>query len=447
MESDPRKDYAQFMWAPYTQMGDLAEEEPIVAVDGDGATIVDSLGREFIDGHAALWLANAGFGRTEIVEAAAEQMQKLSWFPSFGGMSNEVAIALAKRLVQLTEPEGMSRAFFSSGGSEAVETALKMARQYWRLSGHGGKFKVISRRKAYHGVTFGALSATGVTANRRLFEPLVPGFRHIEPPYCYRCPYGLEHPECALACAEELERTIAFEGPDTVAAFIGEPVMGAGGVIIPPDGYWQRIQEICRAHDVLLIADEVITGFGRTGEMFGCRHWDIKPDMMVFAKGLTSGYLPLGATMAREEIFQACLGKWGEGREFRHGTTYSGHPAAAAAALENIRIIEEEGLVERARELGDYLLDGLRELTKMPHVGDVNALGLIARLELVADKETRRAFPASDLMGLRVNRGMLQRGVIMRPLGDVMSLSPPLVISRGEIDAILLALAEVLHDL
>ncbi len=447
MESDPRKDYAQYMWAPYTQMGDLAEEEPIVAVDGDGATIVDSLGREFIDGHAALWLANAGFGRTEIVEAATEQMHKLSWFPSFGGMSNEVAIALAKRLVQLTEPEGMARAFFSSGGSEAVETALKMARQYWRLSGHGGKFKVISRRKSYHGVTFGALSATGVTANRRLFEPLVPGFRHIEPPYCYRCPYGLEHPECALACAEELERTIAFEGADTVAAFIGEPVMGAGGVIIPPEGYWQRIEEICRDHDVLLIADEVITGFGRTGEMFGCRHWNVKPDMMVFAKGLTSGYLPLGATMAREEIFQACIGKWGEGREFRHGTTYSGHPAAAAAALENIRIIEEEGLVERARELGDYLFDGLRELTGMPHVGDVNALGLIARLELVADKETREAFPSSELAGLRVNRGMLKRGVIMRPLGDVMSLSPPLVITKGEIDAILLALAQVVDEL
>ncbi len=447
MNSDIRKDYARYMWAPYTQMGDLAEEEPIVAVDGDGATIVDSTGREFIDGHAALWLANAGFGRTEIVEAAAEQMQKLSWFPSFGGMSNETAVQLAKRLVELTAPEGMSRAFLSSGGSEAVETALKMARQYWKLRGHDRKFKIISRRKAYHGVTFGALSATGVSQNRRLFEPLVPGFRHIEPPYCYRCPYGLEHPECGLACAEELARTIAFESPDTVAAFIAEPVMGAGGVIVPPDGYWQRVEEICRANDVLLIADEVITGFGRTGKMFGVRNWDVKPDIMVFAKGLTSGYLPLGATLTREEIFEVCLGKWGEGREFRHGTTYSGHPAAAAAALENIRIIEDESLVQRAAEMGEYLVEGLRDLSHLPHVGDVDGLGLLARLELVADAKTREPFPASELMGLKVNRKMLKRGVIIRPLGDVMSFSPPLVITRGEIDAILLALREVLEEI
>ncbi len=447
MEFDPRQDYHRYMWAPYTQMGDLAEEEPIVAVDGDGATIVDSLGREFIDGHAALWLANAGFGRTEIVEAAAEQMHQLSWFPSFGGMSNDVAVRLAKRLVEMTEPEGMARAFFSSGGSEAVETALKMARQYWKLKGNDRKFKIISRRKAYHGVTFGALSATGVSPNRRLFEPLVPGFRHIEPPYCYRCPYGLEHPGCQLACAEELARTIAFESPDTVAAFIAEPVMGAGGVIVPPDGYWQRVAEICETHDVLLIADEVITGFGRTGEMFGVRHWDVRPDIMVFAKGLTSGYLPLGATLAKEEIFQVCLGRWGEGREFRHGTTYSGHPAASAAALENIRIIEEEGLVDRARELGEYLMRGLSDLEDLPHVGNVDGLGLMARVELVKDKDTREPFPASDLVGLHVNREMLKRGVIMRPLGDVMTLSPPLVISEGELDSILESLRDVLAAL
>ncbi len=447
MEFDPRRDYSRYMWAPYTQMGDLAEDEPVVAVGGSGARITDSLGREFIDGHAALWLANVGFGRSEIVDAAEEQMRRLSWFPSFGGMSNDTAIRLAARLIGLTEGEGMSRVFFSSGGSEANETALKIARQYWKLRGHQGKFKVIAREKAYHGVTFGALSATGVTANRRLFEPLVPGFRHIPPPHCYRCPYGLKYPECNLACAEELERTIAFESPDTVAAFIAEPVMGAGGVIIPPEGYLERVAEICRRNEVLFIADEVITGFGRTGEMFGVRHWGVKPDMMVFAKGLTSGYLPLGATLTTEEIFEVCLGRWGEGRELRHGTTYSGHPAACAAALENIRIIEEEGLAERSREMGEYMLRKLEELRSLRHVGDVAGIGLLARLELVKDKETREPFPPGELTGLRVNRSMLRRGVILRPLGDVMSFSPPLVIERDEIDRIVSALAESIGEI
>lgn len=445
--SDLRKDYERYMWAPFTQMGDLGEDEPLVIVSGEGARVVDTRGKSYIDGHGALWLANVGFGRQEIVSAAAEQMERLSWFPSFAGMGNEAAVTLARRLVELTEPEGMSRVFFSSGGSEANEAAIKMARQYWRLKGEGMKHKIISRRLAYHGVTMGALSATGIGINRRLFEPLVGGFRHIEPPHCYRCPWGLDVSDCGLACARELENTIRFEGPDTVAAFIGEPVMGAGGVIVPPDGYWQEIERICRKYDVLLISDEVITGFGRTGEMFGCRHWGVKPDIMVFAKALTSGYLPLGATLAREEIFEVCLGRYGENREFRHGTTYSGHPAACQAAMANLDIIEREGLVEKSRESGEYLLSRLRELEELPVVGDVNGLGLMARLEIVKDKGSRTSFPASDRVGLGVSRQLMSRGIILRSLADVVSMSPPLVIEKAEIDTMVDTLRDVLSEL
>ena len=436
--SDPREGYRKYMWAPFTQMGDLGGVEPLVIVGSEGSRVTDVEGREYIDGHGALWLANAGFGRHEIIDAVSDQLRRLSYFPSFAGMANNIAVELAERLVGLTQREGMSRVFFSSGGSEAVEAALKMTRQYWRLRGKNQKHKFISRHMSYHGVTMGALSATGLTANRHLFEPLVPGFRHIEAPFCYRCPYELDYPSCHLNCARALERTIEFEGPDTVAAFIGEPVMGAGGVIIPPDGYWQEIQRICRKHNVLIIADEVITGFGRTGKMFGVRHWDVTPDIMVMAKGLTSGYLPLGATITREEIFEVCLGKYGEGREFRHGTTYAGHPAACAAGLANIEIIESENLVERAEDTGRYLLGRLKELQTLDVVGDINGLGLLARLELTGDATGK---------GQQVSREAMKRGVILRALGDVISFSPPLVITCAEVDTMVDRLTEVLEDL
>ena len=418
-------------------MGDLADEEPLVMTSGEGARVTDNLGRTFIDAHGALWLANAGFGRQEIVDAATEQMEKLSYFPSFAGMSNEAATRLARRLVKMTENLGMGRVFFSSGGSEAVETALKIAWQYWNVKDKPGKYKVIALRRAYHGVTMGALSANGLTDKRSKFEPLVPGFRHIEPPHCFSCPYDLNTETCSLQCAQQLERTIEFEGADSVAAFIAEPVLGAGGVIVPPDDYWPEIQRICRENDILLITDEVITGFGRTGKMFACEHWDVKPDIMTFAKGITSGYLPLGATMAREELYQVCLGEHGEGREFRHGNTFAGHPAACAAADANLDIIENEGLVDQSRTKGEYLLKRLQELHELPAVADVNGKGLLARVELEGPEGA----------GLRVNRQLLKRGIIMRALGNVMTLSPPLVISSEELDKVVNNLAEVIEEL
>lgn len=428
-------------------MGDLSVKEPLIVVSGDGATVTTDTGETYVDVHGALWLANVGYGRREIADAVYEQMKRLSWFPSFDGMANDAALQLAHRLVQMTQKEGMGRVFFSSGGSEANETALKMARQYWRLRGKKGKYKIISRHRAYHGVSMGALSATGIAGNRHHFEPLVPGFRHIEAPYCYRCPYELSLDSCGLNCAKDLERTLQFEDPETVAAFIGEPVMGAGGMLVPPDGYWQEIQRICREHDVLIIVDEVVTGFGRTGEMFGTRHWDIIPDIMVFAKALTSGYQPLGATVVSEEIFSAYLGKYGEGRTFLHGNTYAGHPAACAAAQANLDIIEREGLVKQARDKGRYLLERLEALREFPVVGDVSALGLMGRLELVQDTAAKTPFPAEEDIGSRVSQELLNHNIILRPLGDILTFSPPLVIEYEQIDHIAGALSEVLGGL
>ncbi len=440
------KKYQNYYWSPFTQMGDLAEKEPLVVVSGDGATVTTDVGDTYIDVHGALWLANVGYGRTEIADAVYDQMKRLSWFPSFDGMANDAALNLAERLIGLADRENMSRVFFSSGGSEANETAIKMSRQYWRLKGKAQKYKIISRHRAYHGVSMGALSATGIPENRKNFEPLVPGFRHIEAPYCYRCPFELDVESCGLMCAKELERTIEFEDPDTVAAFIGEPVMGAGGMLVPPDGYWQEIRRICDEHDVLIIADEVVTGFGRTGTMFGGRHWDLVPDIMVFAKALTSGYQPLGATLVNEDIFSAYLGKYGEGKEFLHGTTYAGHPAACAAAMANLDIIQREGLVEQAREKGEYLLAGLEELRRFPRVGDVSALGLMARLELVEDADTRAPLPPADRTGSAVSEKLLDHNIILRPLGDTLTFSPPLVIEYEQIDRVLEAIGAILTD-
>lgn len=444
--SSARDDYFRYLWPPFTQVGDLDEDEPLIATGAKGATVFDEKGRQYIDAHGALWVSNVGWGRDEIADAVYQQMKKLAWFPSFESMTTDTTLALARRLVKMMEPEGMAKVFFSSGGSEAVETALKIARQYWRLKGRSGKYKIIARRGAYHGVTLGALSAGGIAGNRTYFEPLVPGFSHIEAPYCYRCPFGLEHPGCHLRCAEDLERAIRFEGSGSVAAFIGEPVMGAGGVLIPPDGYWQRIQEICRRHDVLLLVDEVMTGFGRTGKISASRHWDLSPDIMIFAKALTSGYQPLGATLVTEEIFNAYLGKHEDNRHFPHGNTYSGHPVACAAGLVNLDITEKEDLPGRSARLGEYLLKGLRELEDLPVVGDVAGLGLLARVEMVACRETRKPFDPGQSVGRRVSKDLQRKGVVLRPLGDVLTVSPPLVIKEEEIDRLLETLREVLAD-
>lgn len=437
------------LWTPFLRMETLRERDPLIFERAEGVFLYDAAGREYLDAHASLWLANIGFGRREVIDAVHAQMQKLAFFSMFQGYSNAPAIELARKLLELTAPEGMRRVFYSDSGSEAVETALKLARQYWKNRGRAGKYKFISRRSAYHGVTLGALSATGITANRRMFEPLLPGFRHIADPNCYRNEFGpqVSEEEISVTAAEALRKAIEFEGPQSVAAFIAEPVQGAAGVIIPPESYLRRCREICTANDVLFIADEVITGFGRIGSWFGCREYQVQPDIMCLAKGLTSGYIPMGATLCTEPIFEAFLGPAGEQREFRHGNTYSGHATAAAAAIANLNIIEGEKLPENAREVGNHLLQRLRTLEKHPIVGDISGIGLLARVELVQDRQARRAFSPPGTVGAMVQRRAQELGVILRNVNDVLTFSPPLILTKGQADRIVDVVDQAIADI
>jgi adenosylmethionine-8-amino-7-oxononanoate aminotransferase len=426
------------LWTPFIQMKSVLDEGPVIFERGEGVYLFDSTGRRYLDAHASLWLTNVGFGRREVIEAAYEQMKRIAFFSMFQGFSNPPAIELGGLLVELAGPEGLGKVFYSDSGSEAVETALKLVRQYWKNRGRAGKYKIISRRNAYHGVTFGAMSATGVSANRRMFEPLVPGFRHIADPNCYRNEFGsgLTEEQVSVAASEALRRQIEFEGPETVAAFIAEPVQGAGGVVIPPADYLRRCREICTRYEVLFIADEVITAFGRTGTWFGSRTYDFKPDLMCFAKGLTSGYIPMGATMCSNEIYEAFLGGPTEGKEFRHGNTYTGHATAAAAAVANLGVIRRENLPENASRVGAHLLDRLRRLERHEAVGDVRGVGLLARVELVADRATRRPFDQPGTVGTKVQRRAQELGVIFRNVGDILTFSPPLILTEEQADFI-----------
>lgn len=436
----------KYRWSPFSRTRYVEQHGLLSIVRGEGSRVYDVNDREYIDAHASLWLVNVGYGRQEIVEAVHRQMQKLPWFSCFEGYTNLPSIDLAERLVGMLKPEGMDKVFFSGSGSEAVETALKIVRQYWKLKGKPEKYKIISRNRAYHGVTFGGMSATGMPGNRAMFEPLLPGFFHAPCPDPYLREVDAPDGRFAHACAEAVEQMITAQGPDTVGAIIAEPVQGAGGVIIPPEGYLQELREIATRNDVLLIFDEVITGFGRTGDMFGARHWDVRPDIMAFAKGLTSGYVPLGATAVSKVIFETFYANEQQG-PFRHGNTYSGHPTACAAAIANLEIIEREDLAGNARRVGRRLLDGLKGFTKHKIVGFVDGVGLLARVQLVGNRETRALFAPELAVADRIARRARELGVIFRPLpGDTLSFSPPLCLTAAEADTIVRVVDQAIGD-
>ncbi len=426
---------------PFANAGFLAKHPPICIEGGEGAYVVDTQGNRYLDGQAGLWNVNVGHGRPELKRAMIEQIDKLSYYSTFGITTNKPSVDLAELLCRLTAHEGMSRVFFSSGGSEANEAAIKLARQYWRLSGQPARNKIISLRRGYHGVTLGALSANGYTYYREQFEPLLPGFYQTETPYLYRNPFGIsDHEELGRICAELLEREIMYQSPGSVAAVLAEPVQGAGGVIVPPPGFWPRIREICDRHGVLLIADEVVTGFGRIGHMFGSRAWGIKPDMMVFAKGINSGYVPLGATMINArvaEAFQSDDDAQFTPRAFAHGNTYAGHPLACAAALANLKIVEDENLPGNAADVGGYFLARLRDIqTRHRVIGDVRGMGLMIGIELVADKATKRQFELTEQVGHRIWERCVAKGVLIRNLADTFIISPPLTLTKAQADMI-----------
>jgi putrescine aminotransferase len=405
-----------------------------VWVSGDGALIKDSAGREYIDGLSGLWNVNVGHGRRELADAAHRQMATLAFHSAYAGGSNEPAIALAERLSALVYPS-INTFFFTSGGAEASETSFKTARFYWKARGKPDKIKIISRHRGYHGVTLAAMSATGLPSYWPMFEPRTPSFLHIDAPDPYR--FNNPNPDVSLgiAAANALEDAIKREGPDTVAAFIAEPVQGAGGVIVPPADYFGRIREICNQYDVLLISDDVITGFGRTGRWFGLEHYGVEPDIMQFAKGITSGYVPLGGIGVSDAIREV-INEAPPGKRWMHAYTYSGHPTCCAVALRNIDILEREGLVERARVAGAYLLERLGDLQEMDGVGHVRGLGLMAAVEVVADKATKQQFPAQAGITQKLTDGLLDRGLYTRVAMDCICLAPPLVTSHALIDRI-----------
>jgi adenosylmethionine-8-amino-7-oxononanoate aminotransferase len=403
-------------------------------VEGKGAVIKDASGREYIDGLAGLWNVNVGHGRRELADVARDQMATLAYHSSYAGSTNYPAIALAERLSALVYPS-INAFFFTSGGAEASESAFKTARFYWKAKGKPEKVKVIARQRAYHGLTLAAMSATGLSVFWPMFEPRVPGFLHIGAPDPYRFVSDDPNVSLGVAAANELEDAILREGADTVAAFIAEPVQGAGGVIVPPADYFARIRAICDAHDVLFISDEVITGFGRTGRWFGLEHYGVEPDIMQFAKGITSGYVPLGGIGVSDTVHEA-INSVPPAKRWMHAYTYSGHPTCCAVALENIAILERERLIERSAEAGARLLDRLRGLESMANVGHVRGQGLIAGVEVVADKSSKELFPAGANTTARLTEAMLERGLCTRVVLDCICLAPPLVVSDEQIDAI-----------
>jgi adenosylmethionine-8-amino-7-oxononanoate aminotransferase len=410
--------------------------ERVVMVSGKGCRLTDAAGRTYLDATGGLWLAQIGHGRSELADVAAAQIRRLEYFTSFGEFSNEPSIRLAERLVQLA-PGSISRAYFTSGGSEGDDTAIKMARLYFHRRGEPERNWILSRNNAYHGAAYGGGSAGGVESYRAGVGPMLPNIHHLTPAWPYRSElFDGQDPTDFLI--EELEQTIERLGSDKIAAFLGEPVMGVAGMLAPPADYWPRIQEVLRRHGILLILDEVVTAYGRVGEWFAAQRFGLDADIIVTAKGISSGYVQLGANLVSDEVAETLASDGG----FPHGYTYNGHPTACAVGLANLEIIERESLLEAAKSTGAYLLERLRELEEIEIVGEVRGVGMMLGVELVADRSTREPLPTPSVPLPAVIRR--ETGVIVRACAHTLVLSPPLILSRAEADEIVDALAAVL---
>ena len=416
---------------PFTDYKALAAKGARVIVKAEGCYLYDSEGQQILDGMAGLWCVNVGYGRRELAEAAYRQLLELPYYNSFFQTAHPPAIELARQLVDLTPPQ-FNRVFFTGSGSEGNDTVVRLVRRYWDLLGQPDRKVIISRRNAYHGSTMAGASLGGMAFMHEQGGLPIPDIVHIAQPYWYGEGGDRSPAEFGLEAARELEKKILELGVNRVAAFIGEPIQGAGGVIIPPDTYWPEIQKICDRYGILLVADEVICGFGRTGHWFGSNLYGLRPDLMTIAKGLSSGYLPIGGVMVGDRVADVLIDKGGE---FAHGYTYSGHPAACAVASANLTILEQENLVPRTRdETGPYLAARWREIAEHPLVGEARSVGLIGALELVRDKATRQFFDQRGEVGTICRDFCFQNGLIMRAVRDTMIIAPPLVISREQID-------------
>ena len=416
---------------PFTDHKDLHKRRSQIITRADGVYIYDADDKKILDGMSGLWCVNAGYGRQEIIAAATEQMQELPYYNSFFQCSNPPAIELSALLQEISQPQ-FKRIFFAGSGSESNDTIVRMVRTYWDLMGQPERHTIISRNNAYHGSTVAAASLGGMKAMHKQSGLPIPGIVHVEQPYWFGSDRSMSEDEFGLAAARSIEDKIKEIGPDKVAAFIGEPIQGAGGVIVPPDSYWPEVQRICDEYGILLISDEVITGFGRLGEWFGADYFKIRPDFMPFAKGVTSGYLPLGGVFVSDRVADVLIDKGGE---FFHGYTYSGHPVACAVAIANLKLIQSENLVTRIRDdIGPYLQQKWRALGDHPLVGDTRMVGLMGALEIVENKDTLQRFDEKRGVGTICREKLLANGVCMRAVGDTVICAPPFVLSYAEAD-------------
>jgi adenosylmethionine-8-amino-7-oxononanoate aminotransferase len=434
------------LWHPFTPMAEWAAADPVVVASGEREFLIDTDGNRYIDGVSSLWCNLHGHRRREIDEAIRRQLDLIA-HSTLLGLASPPSIELAERLVAMA-PKGLTRVFYSDSGATAVEIALKMAFQYWRQCPrpHPAKTRFVSLMLGYHGDTLGAASVGGIDLFHGLHRPLLFEAIHAPAPYCYRCSLGVRPGDCGMACAARLEEILKTRGHEVAAVILEPLVQGAGGMIVHPAGYLRRVAQACRAHRVLLICDEVATGFGRTGRMFACEHEDVGPDLLCLAKGISGGYLPLAATLATEEIYGAFLGDYAEYRTFFHGHTYTGNALACAAGIASLDIFRHERVLDRVGELAEMLGRCLAPLAEMPHVGQVRQRGLMVGIELVADRRTREPYPAAERRGWKVCLAARRYGVWIRPLGDVVVLMPPYCISEASVARLVEAVQESIAE-
>ena len=414
---------------PFTDYKSLAKEGSNIIVKADGVYLTNTDNKQFLDAMSGLWCVNVGYGRKILADVAYKQMQELPYYNSFFKTATAPSIELAQQLAEIS-PGDLNHAFFSSSGSEANDTVVRMVRRYWDLKGQPNKKTFISREYAYHGSTMTGMNLGGMTAMHEQ-GGLMPGFAHVMPPYWYKYGQEMSPEEFGIFTANKIEEKILELGPENIAAFIGEPIQGAGGVIIPPETYWPRVQEICSKYDILIVVDEVICGFGRTGNWFGSDTYGINPDIITMAKGISSGYIPLSGIMVGKSVSDVLID---EGGEFYHGYTYSGHPVACAVAIENLKIIREENLIESSKNTSVYLNKKMKEIADHPLVGEVRMKSYIGCVELVKDKEKGIMFEDTGTVGTICRDYCIENGLIMRAVRDGMIFCPPLIFSKNHID-------------
>ncbi len=432
----------QYLWHPFTQMRDYCNEKPLIIEKGEGSFLIDIYGNRYLDGVSSLWLNLHGHRRREIDQAIIAQLEEIS-HSTLLGLSNAPAIKLAKKLVEIT-PAELTKVFYSDNGSTAVEVALKMAFQYWQQKSPPQKEKCtfISLDFAYHGDTLGAVSVGGIDTFHQLYKPLLFPTHRAPSPYCYRCSLEKTHPECQLSCVTQLEEVMKKHHQEVAALIIEPLVQGAAGIIVSPPGYLKGVRELCSRYNILMIADEVAAGFGRTGTMFACEQEEVMPDLMCVAKGISGGYLPISATLATEEVYGAFLGEYSELKTFFHGHSYTGNPLACSASLASLKVFEKDRTLKQLEGKINFLKDNLKPFLDLPHVGDVRQKGFMVGIELVKEPTSKESYPLEEKMGIKVILEARKRGLIIRPLGDVIVIMPPLSISYEHLGQLM----ETVHD-